>query len=142
MASYWLIKSEPSAYPWSRLAKEGRTRWDGIRNFEARNYLREMKVGDLCLFYHSNVGKEIVGVARVSRAPFADPTAEEGDWTAIEIEPEYPLIQPVDLVALKAAKSTAGMELITRSRLSVTKVTAVQWRAVHKMAKTNEKSTA
>ena len=134
--AYWLIKSEPSVYPWSKLAKERRTRWDGIRSFEARNNLRAMKLGDLLLFYHSNVGKELVGVARVSREAFADPTAEEGDWSAIEIEPEYPLKEPVTLATLKETKATSGMELVKKSRLSVTKVTAAEWRAVHKLAKT------
>lgn len=136
MPAYFLIKSEPSVYPWARLARERRTRWDGIRSFEARNCLREMKLGDLCLFYHSNVGKEIVGVARVSREAFPDPTAEEGDWSAVEIEPEYPLKEPVSLATLKETKSTSGMQLIKKSRLSVTKVTAAEWRAVHKLAKT------
>lgn len=133
---YWLIKSEPSVYPWSRLAKERRTRWDGIRSFEARNNLRAMKLGDLCLFYHSNVGKELVGVARVSREAFPDPTAEEGDWSAVEIEPEYPLKEPVALTTLKETKATSNMELVKKSRLSVTKVSAAEWRAIHKLAKT------
>jgi predicted RNA-binding protein with PUA-like domain len=134
--SYWLIKSEPSVYPWAKLAKERRTRWDGIRSFEARNNLRAMKAGDLVLFYHSNVGKELVGVARVSREAFPDPTAEEGDWSAVEIEPEYPLKEPVSLAQLKETKATSKMELVKKSRLSVTKVTAAEWRAVHQLAKT------
>jgi predicted RNA-binding protein with PUA-like domain len=134
--SYWLIKSEPSVYPWAKLARERRTRWDGIRSFEARNNLRAMKAGDLVLFYHSNVGKELVGVARVSREAFPDPTAEEGDWSAVEIEPEYPLKEPVSLATLKETKATSKMELVKKSRLSVTKVTAAEWRAVHQLAKT------
>ncbi len=136
MPAYWLIKSEPSVYPFSKLEKERRTRWDGIRSFEARNNLRAMSVGDLCLFYHSNVGKEVVGVARVSRAAYPDPTAEEGDWSAVDLEPEYALNAPVTLAALKAGKVTSGMELVLKSRLSVTKVTPAQWRAVHSMGKT------
>lgn len=135
MPAHWLLKSEPSVYPWSRLQREGRTRWDGIRSFEARNNLRAMKVGDLCFFYHSNVGKEIVGVARVSRAAFPDPTAEDGDWSAVEIEPEYALEKPVELSALKAGKVTSKMEVVVKSRLSVTKVTAAEWRAVHALSK-------
>ena len=136
MPAYWLIKSEPSVYAFSRLLKEGRTRWDGVRNFEARNNLREMVVGDLCLFYHSNEGKEIVGVARVQRPPYPDPTAEEGDWTAVDVEPAYPFDQPVTLAAIKAGKLTSGMALVKKSRISVVKVTAAEWKAVHTLAKT------
>lgn len=134
--AYWLIKSEPSVYPWTRLLKDQQTRWDGVRNFEARNHLRAMKVSDLCLFYHSNEGKEIVGVAKVVRAAYADPTAEEGDWSAVDVAPAYALAKPVGLAALKARKGTAKMQLVTRSRLSVTKVTAAEWKAVHAMAET------
>jgi predicted RNA-binding protein with PUA-like domain len=134
--AYWLLKSEPSVYPFSKLERDGRTRWDGIRSFEARNNLRAMKIGDLCLFYHSNVGKDVVGVCRVSRAAFADPTAEEGDWSAVEIEPEYSLVQPVTLEVLKAGKVTSKMDVVVKSRLSVTPVTAAQWKAVHTLGKT------
>ena len=134
--AYWLIKSEPSVYPWPQLVTDGRTRWDGVRNFEARNHLRAMKVGDLCLFYHSNEGKEIIGVAKVVAAAYADPTSEEGDWSVVDVAPAYPLLRPVGLAALKARKGTAKMQLVTRSRLSVTKVTAAEWKAVHAMAQT------
>jgi len=132
----WLIKSEPTVYPWSQLQKEKRTVWDGIRSFEARNNLRAMKVGDLCAFYHSNVGKEIVGVAKVVRAAYEDPKAPGEDWSAIDIAPHYPLAQAVTLATLKETKATAGMELVKKSRLSVTKVTAAEWKAIHSLAKT------
>jgi predicted RNA-binding protein with PUA-like domain len=133
---YWLIKSEPTVYPWSQLQKEKRTVWDGIRSFEARNNLRAMKVGDQCFFYHSNVGKEIVGVAKVVRAAFADPKAEGEDWSAIEVAAAYPLAEPVPLSTLKETKKTAGMELVKKSRLSVTHVTAEEWKAIHALSKT------
>ena len=135
MSGYWLIKSEPTVYPWSQLQKEKRTVWDGIRSFEARNNLRAMKVGDLCAFYHSNVGKEIVGVARVVREAYADPKAPDEDWSAIDIAPEYPLEQAVTLATLKSTKSTAAMELVKKSRLSVTKVTPKEWKAIHNLSK-------
>ena len=140
MPGYWLIKSEPSVYAWSRFLKEKRAVWDGVRNFEARNNLRAMKAGDLCLFYHSNEGKEIVGVARVAREAYPDPTAEGEDWSVVDVEPAYPLEEPVSLSTLKTNKSTSGMQLVTRSRLSVTKVTAAEWRAVHVLAKTKTPS--
>ena len=135
MPGYWLIKSEPTVYPWSQLQKDKRTVWDGIRSFEARNNLRAMKVGDLCAFYHSNVGKEIVGVARVVREAYADPKAPDEDWSAIDIAPEYPLEHAVTLATLKSTKSTATMELVKKSRLSVTKVTPKEWKAIHNLSK-------
>jgi predicted RNA-binding protein with PUA-like domain len=134
--AYWLIKSEPSVYAWSKLVKDGKAQWDGIRSFEARNNLRAMKVGDLCFYYHSNEGKDVVGVARVTREAFADPTAEEGDWSAVEVEPVYPLQKPVDLATIKSTKALAKLEMIVKSRLSVTKVTAAQWRKIHSLSGT------
>lgn len=134
--AYWLIKSEPSVYPWSKLLEDRKTRWDGVRNFEARNNLRAMKVGDSCLFYHSNEGKEIVGVAKVVTAAYADPTAEEGDWSVVDVAPAYAFVKPVGLAQLKARKGTANMQLVTRSRLSVTRVTAAEWKAIHAMGDT------
>jgi predicted RNA-binding protein with PUA-like domain len=133
---YWLIKSEPSVYAYAQLQQDGETGWTGVRNFEARNNLREMKRNDLCLFYHSNEGKEIVGVARVIRDAYPDASAEGEDWSAVDVEPAYSLSEPVSLSTLKARKATASMELVTRSRLSVTKVTAAEWKAIHTLAKT------
>ncbi|MGZ3451695.1 MAG: EVE domain-containing protein [Polyangiales bacterium] len=134
--AYWLIKSEPSVYAWSSFVKDGKTRWDGIRSFEARNNLRAMKVGDLCFYYHSNEGKDVVGVARVTREAYADPTADEGDWSAVDVEPAYPLTKPVDLATLKSTEALEGLEMIVKSRLSVTKVTAAQWRKIHSLSGT------
>jgi predicted RNA-binding protein with PUA-like domain len=135
--SYWLIKSEPSAYSWSKLAKEGRVRWDGVRNFMARNNLRAMKEGDLALYYHSNVGKEIVGVARVVREAYADPTAPKGeDWSAVDFAPAFPLAEPVTLAAIKATNALADMQLLRQSRISVVPVTKAEFDIVLKMSHT------
>ncbi len=136
MPAHWLIKSEPSVYPWDQLVRDGKTRWDGVRNFEARNNLRAMKVADLCLFYHSNEGKEIVGVARVVKAAYPDPTADEGDWSVVDVAPAYPFTQPVGLSTLKATPALEDLELVRRSRLSVTKVTPAEWKAIHALGKT------
>src|SRR5271167_2497676 len=93
---HWLIKSEPTTYSFERLVRDGRTRWDGVRNFAARNNLRGMLVGDLCLYYHSNEGKAVVGIARVAGEPYPDPTSDD-DWTAVDIEPVRAFAQPVTL---------------------------------------------
>ena len=132
---YWLVKSEPFKYPWSKLVTDGRTHWDGVRNYEARNNLRAMAVGDLCLFYHSNEGKEIVGVARVARAAYPDPTSDE-DWSCVDVEPVVALAKPVSLDAVRGRKSLAAMQMITRNRLSVTAVTAAEMKTVLAMGET------
>ena len=140
-AAYWLIKSEPFKYPWSKLSSDGRTAWDGVRNFEARNHLRAMRVGDLALFYHSTEGKEVVGVARVIAPAYPDPTVEEGDeagedWSAVDFEPAFPLARPVPLALVKSTPALAGMGLIRRSRLSVTPVTPAEFKAILALGKT------
>src|SRR5450432_4181668 len=104
MPGHWLLKSEPSAYSFDRLVADGKTRWDGVRNFTARNHLREMAEGDTCFFYHSGEGKEVVGVARVTRSAFPDPTAPDEDWSAVEIAPVKPFPRPVTLAEMKADK--------------------------------------
>jgi predicted RNA-binding protein with PUA-like domain len=134
--SYWLIKSEPSVYPWDKLVEDGKTQWTGVRNFTARNNLRAMKKGDLCLYYHSNEGKEIVGVAKVVKDAYADPTAEEGDWSCVDVAPVKPLVAPVSLATIKSTKSLAKMEIIRLSRLSVTKVAKDEWAVIAKLSKT------
>ena len=136
MPSYFLVKSEPYKYPFSSLVKDRRTTWDGVRNFEARNHLRSMKLGDLLLFYHSNEGKEIVGIAKVLRAGYPDATAEEGDWTAVDIGPVKALTAPVSLATIKADQKLAEMLLLRRSRLSVVPVTAGEWKRVLELGKT------
>lgn len=133
--AYWLVKSEPSVYPWSRLVTEGSAVWDGVRSFEARNNLRAMKKGDLLLFYHSNVGKEIVGVARVKREAYQDPTTDE-DWSVVDLEPLKPLARPVTLEEMRGMKALSGMALLKKSRLSVSPVTKGELDAVLSAAKT------
>jgi predicted RNA-binding protein with PUA-like domain len=133
---YWLIKSEPYKYAFDQLLADGRTTWDGVRNFEARNNLRAMKKGDLCLYYHSNEGKAVVGVARVSREAFPDATAGgEGDWSAVEVEPVVALARPVTLDEIRASKPLSKMMLLRRQRLSVSPVTRDEYDAILAMAR-------
>jgi predicted RNA-binding protein with PUA-like domain len=117
-----MIKSEPTVYSFAQLVADGHTRWDGIRNYEARNNLRAMKKGDVALFYHSNVGKEIVGLARVAREAYQDPTTKD-DWSAVDFEPVSPLKKPVTLAAVKAHAKLSKMALVKKSRISVVPVT-------------------
>lgn len=116
---YWLIKSEPDVYSFQQLVSDGYTRWDGVRNYQARNNLRAMQSGDLCLFYHSNIGLEVVGVARVIRTAYPDPTAASGDWSAVDIEPLKPFTRAVPLTVIKAHPKLAGFGLVRNPRLSV-----------------------
>ncbi|MBX3190389.1 MAG: EVE domain-containing protein [Labilithrix sp.] len=133
----FVIKSEPTVYSFDQLVDDGRTVWDGIRNFEARNNLRAMKKGDLCLFYHSNVGKEIVGIARVARTAYPDPKApKDEDWSAVDVEPVKKLKKPVTLAQAKAHPVLSKMGLVKRSRISVTPVSADELAAVLALAQT------
>lgn len=127
---YWLVKQEPDAYAWATFVKDGRAAWTGVRNFQARNFLRSMKSGDPVLYYHSVTGKEIVGIARVERTAYPDPTATEGDWSAVDLVPDKPLKHPVPLATLKADPLTADMPLIRQSRLSVMPLTEAVYRRV------------
>src|SRR5689334_11263730 len=131
----FLVKSEPSVYAFERLIEDGSTVWDGIRNYEARNNLRAMKKGDVLLYYHSNVGKEIVGIARVAKTAYQDPKTDE-DWSAIDIEPVKKLKKPVTLVQLKAHKLLKNMQLVKKGRISVTPVTERELDAVLELAET------
>jgi len=133
---YWLAKSEPSAYPWERLVADRRTTWDGVRSFEARNNLRAMKKGELVLFYHSNEGKEIVGVAKVVREAYPDQSAEDGDWSAVDLAPVRALAAPVGLAAIKTDEKLANMALLRRSRLSVVPVTPAEFEHILKLGGT------
>lgn len=135
-AGYWLIKSEPEAYSYAQLEKDKRTAWTGIRSFEARNNLRAMKPGDLCLYYHSVSQKAVVGVAKVVSAAEPDPTAKGEDWAKVDVAPVKALAQPVTLAAIKANQALADFPLITRSRLSVTPISAAHFKAVMAMGKT------
>src|SRR5690348_13628579 len=116
---HWLIKSEPTVYAFAQLQRDKKTTWDGVRNFEARNNLRAMKAGDLVLFYHSNEGKAVVGVARVKREAYQDPTTNE-DWSVVDVEPVVPLAQPVSLDDMREDPKLAEMVVLKKSRLSVT----------------------
>jgi predicted RNA-binding protein with PUA-like domain len=118
------MKSEPDVYPFERLVKEKTARWDGVRNFEARNNLRAMKKGDLVLFYHSNEGKEVVGLATVSAEASAEKTSDEGEWSVVELSAKKTLTRPVTLAQIKAEKKLAGFGLVKKSRLSVVPASA------------------
>jgi predicted RNA-binding protein with PUA-like domain len=133
--SYWLMKSEPDVYPWSRLVEEKSARWDGVRSYEARNNLRAMKLGDLVLFYHSNEGKEIVGIARVKTIAYQDPTTTE-DWSAVDIEPVQALSASVTLKEIKDRAALKEMILLKKMRLSVSPVRKTEFDEILKMAKT------
>ena len=134
--NYWLVKQEPEAYSWSVLVKEGRTAWTGVRNFQARNNLRTMKSGDLLFFYHSVSEKQIVGIARVEREFYPDPTANEGDWSCIDLAPVKALKKPVPLDAIKADKILKDIPLVRQSRLSVSPLTKEQFDRVLALAET------
>lgn len=130
-----MVKSEPSAYAWSQLVADRRTEWTGIRNFEARNNLRAMAVGDLCLYYHSGEEKAVVGLARVTRAAAPDPTARGEDWSSVELEAVGPLPTPVTLAQMKKDAALRTLPLVTRSRLSVGAVTSAQFARIEALAK-------
>ena len=129
----WLVKSEPYKYPFAKLVSDGHTVWDGVRNFEARNNLRAMKAGDLALFYHSSEGKSVVGVARVKREAYADPTAKEGDWSAVDLAPEKALPKAITLEQIKRNAKLRDMALLRLSRLSVQPVTKAQFDEIIRM---------
>lgn len=133
---YWLVKQEPSAYAWSAFVADGSTAWTGVRNFQARNNLRAMQAGDPVLYYHSNEGREVVGIAEVRKTAYPDPTATEGDWSAVDLEPVTALRTPVPLDTLKADPVTSGMPLIQQSRLSVMPLTPEQFQRVLELGRT------
>ena len=134
--NYWLVKSEPGAYAWSQLLKDGETGWTGVRNFAARNHLRAMKSGDVVFFYHSGEDKSVVGLARVIRESYPDPTAAEGDWAAVDLVPVKPLAKPVLLSQIKADKILKEMVLAKQSRLSVTPVTREEFKRLLELSGT------
>lgn len=128
--NHWLVKSEPSAYSWADLVKDGKTVWSGVRNFQARNNLAQMQRGDLVLFYHSNDGKEIVGVAEVVTESFIDPTDSDSKWIAVEIAAKYPLKRAVKLEEVKKHEVLKAMKLSTHSRLSVSEVSENEFQII------------
>ena len=117
--NYWLVKSEPFKYSWDQFVKEGHTFWDGVRNYGARNNLRAMKQGDQVLFYHSNEGLAIVGVAEVLKEAYQDPTTTDTNWVAVDLKPVKAMPQPVTLAQIKAEPALQDMDLVRLSRLSV-----------------------
>ncbi|MCA9510940.1 MAG: EVE domain-containing protein [Myxococcales bacterium] len=139
---HWLVKSEPFKYAWDALVRDGRTHWDGVRNYEARNNLAAMEVGDLALYYHSNEGKEVVGVARVCRESYPDPTSDDPQWVVVDVEPLVALAKPVALAAIKKDPALAGMQLLRRSRLSVVPVEKAEFERVLALGGTRLPKTA
>ncbi len=134
--AYWLVKSEPFKYSWEQFEKDGQTFWDGVRNYAARNNLRSMQKGDLVLWYHSNEGLEIVGIAKVSKEAYQDPTTDEEAWVAVDLKPYKKLKKPVSLPQIKTEKRLKDMALVRLGRLSVQPVTDAEWQVVMELAET------
>lgn len=134
MARYWLMKSEPDAYGWDDLVAAGEGTWDGVRNHRAKNNLMAMEVGDKAFFYHSNIGKEIVGIVTISEAELTDPTDPTGKWAAVKVKPVEKLARAVTLKEIKAEPRLAETELVKLSRLSVAEVRPAEWKQILKMA--------
>ncbi len=132
--NYWLVKSEPFKYSWDQFVKDKQTFWDGVRNYAARNNLKAMKKGDLVLFYHSNEGLEIVGIAKVVKEFYQDPTTEEDAWVVVDLKPHKKLGKPVSLSQIKADKRLANMALVRLGRLSVQPVTDAEWNVIMELA--------
>jgi predicted RNA-binding protein with PUA-like domain len=132
--SYWLVKSEPSKYSWDQFVKDGKTFWDGIRNYAARNNLRDMKKGDEVFFYHSNEGLEIVGIAKVVKEAYQDPTTEETAWLVVDLKPVRKIKKPVSLQQIKEDGRLKDMDLLRLGRLSVQQVKEEEWKIVMQMA--------
>ena len=130
---YWLVKSEPFKYSWEKFNKDGRTFWDGVRNYQARNNLREMKEGDLVLFYHSNEGKHVVGIAKVVKEAYQDPTTDDTNWVVVDLVPVQSLDKPVTLEQIKAEESLKDIYLIRQGRLSVMPLKATEFDKILEM---------
>jgi predicted RNA-binding protein with PUA-like domain len=133
--NYWLVKSEPEAYSWAQFSKDGETAWTGVRNFAARNHLRAMKKGDTVFFYHSGDEKSVVGLARVQKEFYPDPTANEGDWSCVDLVPVKAMAAPVTLAQIKGDKMLREMVFVKQSRLSVSPLTRPQFDQLMQLAK-------
>lgn len=131
--NYWLVKSEPVKYSWERFLKEGKTHWDGVRNYQARNSLREMKEGDLVLFYHSNEGKEVVGIAKVVKESYQDPTTTDPNWVAVDLIPEASLKNAVGLDVIKANPLLQQILLVRNGRISVMPLNKEEFNCIVKL---------
>ena len=134
--SFWIIKQEPSQYNWKQFEKDRETYWDGVRNYQARNNLKNMKKGDNLLFYHSVVGKEIVGIAEVTREAYPDPTTDDERWVVVDLKPIKPFKVPVTLEEIKAHKELSEIALIKQARLSVMPITKKEFQILLKLGKT------
>lgn len=135
MTGYWLVKSEPDAFSWDQQVSNGVEPWTGVRNHTARNNLKAMRVGDHAFFYHSNVGKEIVGIVEVVREAYPDPTAESGPWVCVDMKAVGPMPEPVSLAVIKTTPELADMALVRYSRLSVMPVSKAHWDLICRMGK-------
>ena len=131
--NYWLVKTEPEAFSWEQQVARSVEPWTGVRNHTAKNHLKAMKVGDRAFFYHSNIGKEIVGIVEVVREAYPDPTAKEGGWVCVDVKAVGPMPKPVSLAAIKADPAFADMLLVRQGRLSVSPVTAAEWQRICRM---------
>ncbi len=131
--AYWLMKSEPSAYSWDQLVKDGRTHWNGVRNFQAANNLKAMKPGDRAFFYHSNEGKAVVGIVEIVKSAYPDPGDKEGRFVMVDVKPLAAMAAPVTLAAIKAEPRLKNLALVRQSRLSVSPVGAEEWKLICKM---------
>jgi predicted RNA-binding protein with PUA-like domain len=136
----WLVKSDPETYGWDQLVKEAGTRWDGVRNAEARNSLAAMRAGERVLFYHSGADKAVVGIAKVSKIAYPEPGAGDPRWLAVELAPVKPLARPVTLAAIKAERSLAKIRLVTHSRLSVMPIEAEAFERILALARSKPTS--
>jgi predicted RNA-binding protein with PUA-like domain len=131
--NHWLVKSEPFKYSWEKFNKDGRTFWDGVRNYQARNNLKEMKEGDLVLFYHSNEGKNVVGIAKVVKEFYQDPTTDDANWVVVDLVPVESLKNPVSLEQIKAEESLKDVSLVRQGRLSVMPLRAAEFDKILEM---------
>ncbi|MHC5003449.1 MAG: EVE domain-containing protein [Planctomycetota bacterium] len=136
MPAHWLVKQEPAAYPFAQLVADRTTAWDGVRNHQARNHLQAMKRGDLVLYYHSQTDRAIVGVAKVAKTAYPDPTTDDERWVVVDLRAVEPLAEPVTLAQVKADATLKDMALVRQSRLSVMPVTAAQFRRVLQLGRT------
>ena len=131
---HWLVKSEPFKYSWDKFVEDGRTFWDGVRNYQARNNLREMQEGDLVLFYHSNEGKNVVGIAKVVSEAYQDPTTDDANWVVVDLSPVEALKSPVSLEQIKAEESLKDISLVRQGRLSVMPLKATEFDKILEMS--------
>ncbi len=134
MKNFWLVKQEPSSYSWSDFVADGETSWTGVRNFAARNNLRKMQKGEEVLFYHSGEEKAVIGIAKVARIAYPDPTAKEGDWSTVDLVAVKPLHRPVTLRQIKGNSRLKGIPLVRQSRLSVMPLSEAEFREIRGMA--------